>query len=177
MLAGLDQHTVDGSQSPRRTRRRPAEGGVGLHRELLGLAWIKRIDGSRQVQREQDQQAAQQNQRVERQGEHAGQVVQVEQAPRRLVCAQGEQILKQTRMDAHPCDQGDQPDHRGQAQQPGTEVPGIDVQGVMKAVEKVTATASGSRHFTVVARQQEPTEAFALDAPGLKTQQWAASIG
>ncbi|MNP58286.1 hypothetical protein D3C76_1531910 [compost metagenome] len=80
-------------------------------------------------------------------------------------------------MDAHASDQGDQPDHRGQAQQPGTEVPGMDVQGVMKTVEKVAATATGGGQHAVAARLQEAAEAFALDAPGLEAQQRAARIG
>lgn len=79
MLVGLSQHAVGRGQWPRGARRRTAVVVVGLHLELPGLTGIQRIDGRREVQRELNQQAAQQDQRMKRQGEHAAQVVQVEQ--------------------------------------------------------------------------------------------------
>ena len=139
---GLGGHGIQGRQPAGLARRRPAKGGARLALEFAGLLLISSQDAGRQIERKADDQAAQQDEQKERQGQHPGQIVQIQQAPRRLVRAETEEILEQAHMDQQPRDDHQQPDHAGQTDQQQAQATGLQVQRVVEAVEEVPALAA-----------------------------------
>ncbi|EEF22182.1 conserved hypothetical protein, partial [Ricinus communis] len=131
---GLGHHRVDRSQRARRARAVVRQAGL-LGLELL-VQFVQRLElgvAHGEIDAREHHQARQREDEVERQRDHAREVVQVERAALHVLGrTEGEQLAEDLAVHHHAAHQRDQHHQRREADDPGAEVQPVEVQAVVQ---------------------------------------------